>query len=138
MNKIVRHISAWFLLAVFFISTSGFAVFSHFCTMSGDGKTGVKKVESCCASPASETHEKSAAAFEASCCRSDIQYVKLDFDAVKEKPTIKTISHQILLIDNRSSQTIQDVSYSYFDIDQNLPPPKTGRQIILQENLLRI
>jgi hypothetical protein len=144
VKKIVKHITACFLLIVFFISTSGFTIYSHVCDMGGTmDKADVKKVSSCCAetnyvqTAESKTIDHPANISD-KCCKTNASFIKLNFSAHQQKHVQLDHIQFIALIGFHFSPEQFTQYYSYNNSDQNLPPPKTGRDILLQQDLLRI
>ncbi|MFN0276018.1 MAG: HYC_CC_PP family protein [Chitinophagales bacterium] len=135
-----NQIVASFLLLVLLVSTTGFSVFSHMCLMNGNvSKDVTEQVSSCCETSqtqkADDCHDNIV---QATCCVNDITYIKFSFDALRED--INTIElqaeHFELLSISMNSPVTENTFTKLFAI--NLPPPKPGRDILLQTDLLRI
>lgn len=141
MKIIAKQIIASFLLLVMLVSTTGFSVFSHICLMNGNKTTQVAEpVSSCCA--ATEKHEDEKAPIEiknVECCVNDITYIKFNFDALRgnaQHPELffVALDYPVLTFLDFANETfVADNKHA-----QNLPPPKPGRDILLQSDLLRI
>ncbi|MBC8047452.1 MAG: hypothetical protein H7Y00_11700 [Fimbriimonadaceae bacterium] len=137
LKAVTKNIMSWFLLVVLFISTSGFSVFSHVCSMSGLKEVGISEVESCCSQKEEGTKNK-LDQFSSDCCKTDIQFVKFNFDALRGKNEKNIIEQPSSIIYIEQLIELNYNEYISYNVSQNLPPPKTGRIILLQQDLLRI
>lgn len=141
MKFIAKQIIASFLLLVLMVSTTGFSVFSHICLMNGNKTTQVSEpVSSCCEGTEKHEDETPAAVINnEDCCVDDVTYIKFTFEALRDN-----VQHSELFFVafDYPVLTFQDFANETFVADnkhaQNLPPPKPGRDILLQTDLLRI
>jgi hypothetical protein len=107
--------------------------------MSGDKTTEVMQpVKSCCEDVSAKELPASGSQIQKpSCCKDAVTYVKFNFEALREQAQILHI--ELAVFDVADFHAIHFPAENTFHLHaQNLPPPKPGRDILLQTDLLRI
>lgn len=145
MKTIFYYISVFIIGVVFLLSTSGFTVYSHYCSVNGSSfsivasgsmsdceSCGIEEEpseNSCC----SEKKQCLPVQSDDDCCTDQNYFVKIDIDVNipsdnSNKEINITSPIEISLIEDYNNQVnITDVISENY----NLPPPKTGSKIIL-------
>ncbi len=121
------------MVAIIFAATTGFNVFTHVCFMSGNKEISVKEIDLCC-----KTNEEPADdEIKANCCLQDSGFYKLDFTALKEKLQLQ--KQKIVIAYYLQFPPLEE---KYFDIlipnYNDLPPPKSGRDVLSHKQVFRI
>lgn len=120
-------------MAILFVVSSGFTLFSHVCLMGGEKEISSRQIESCCSSEAPATESR----LSADCCDDEVQFIKFDFISV----TVQyQLNHQFVATDFVIDHFVSDseeinTSLLFY---HNLPPPKTGREILSYNRAFRI
>ncbi|MFN3939182.1 MAG: hypothetical protein ACK4IY_01260, partial [Chitinophagales bacterium] len=118
------------LAVVVFLTTAGFNIFSHICSISGNQDVSIGKIEACCAS---NTTGANGLITKESCCTTDQKFVKLDFQAPQPKMDILTeVQWDLMDIQYFGGQSTF-ISYQIPVIQNNRPPPDIGGSIILRK-----
>lgn len=135
MKRNALNITSLLLLAVLFFTTTGFNLYSHLCTSSGFKDVSINKIESCC----TRSNESSSTVIEKeSCCELDNQLIKLEITTTNQKvqnfvPDILPVA--IFLLQDISPQ---QTSVNLTHYSKDLPPPDSGRDILLANQVFRI
>ncbi len=120
------------MLAILFVSSSGFTLFSHFCFMEGDQSVSTSKIESCC----DLEEEDNGAEFKSNCCREQTNLIKLGYftsgQRVINDDQALVFFEPIMLFE--ANNTLPQTT----EIVRALPPPKSGRTILTDIHILRI
>lgn len=134
MKPVVRKISALLMVSVLFAVTTGFNLFSHICFMGeGEKQVSTSEIISCCSSTPVPTNYK----ISATCCDDDVSFIKLDITTVVAK---QQFQQELLPVDIFTTNEIFDseISFSQDLIFDQLPPPKSGRDILTTKRVFRI
>ena len=155
--QIIRKIGTIFLVALLIASTGGFSIYRHFCHCAGEVSASVfleapcdhetpSAPASCCI--AEETHSccatkpapvKRAACQDGDCCKTSVLFLKINdsFQPAFEKISLKPFALASALLSYYIPEIYKELpSTNLFNAD--LPPPDTGRQIIVALHQLKI
>ncbi len=133
MRSIVNKILAAWMVIVVFAVTTGFNLFSHICLMGGDHEISTTEIASCC----SLQPKASDFQLNTKCCDDEIQFIKLDFTTIVTK--FQAQSENLPLIAFYSDDLMDVVDEHQTNlIYNNLPPPKSGREILTTNHVFRI
>ena len=115
-----------------FLTSSGFAVYYHSCLMSGDREVRMHQIASCCV----HDPNPSPAEIDASCCYDNTGYLKIDFNASQDvhHPVQPVFCSVVAIIPDAA----KDLQFHSAGIYKDLPPPKDGRTLLAENNILRI
>ncbi len=121
------------MMAILFVASTGFSVFTHICIMSGDEEVSVQEIDSCC----KMNEEPADVTIESDCCSGNSHFYKLDFTGIKERfqppPQSVVIAFYSQIISFKESLPGNTI-LTYND----LQPPKTGRDILSYKQVFRI
>lgn len=135
MKRLLQNFTSILLAVVLFITTSGFSIYSHLCTISGDKDYSVSQLEPCCSS---DTQQSSADFQKESCCQTDHQLIKLEVNAPQINKDILPVlvGHYFAIPEYQANlSSCRDQGIFLFE---NLPPPKTGKTILITNQVFRI
>ncbi len=121
------------MVIIVFAVTTGFNLFSHFCFMGGSQEISTSEIHSCCSLEPVATSQQ----LTSKCCDDGVHFIKLDFTTVVAKYQV----HQELLpvMAFITEYLSDDVVLNKPDlIYNNLPPPKSGREILTTHQVFRI
>jgi hypothetical protein len=154
--KIIRNIGTVLVVSLLIMATGGFSIYHHFCHCAGEISASVfmealcdheNSSASCCSSP--ETHSccmekpvrdsKPACHDDDNCCQTSSQFLKISdsfqpgFEKISLKPFVVTSA--ILFFDILADENaLPHLNLIHAD----LPPPDSGRQIILELHQLKL
>lgn len=133
MLKAAKNITAGLMMAILFAVSSGFTLFSHVCLMGGNQEISSKEIVSCC----SDETQNTTTQLSSDCCNDHIQFIKFDFTSLT---TQYQLQHQFISTDliSLSLNTGFEELNSSFLFFNNLPPPKSGREILSSKQVFRI
>ncbi|MEZ5013714.1 MAG: hypothetical protein R2794_05435 [Chitinophagales bacterium] len=129
----VKTILGLVLSLLLLVSSSGISLFSHLCLMEGDQELSITHMEGCCA----DMQPVPGTVWENRCCDDEAQLLALDMNA----PVMR---HLIIAAPDLYTEIPQsldadpDISGRAKAIEISLPPPKTGRDILTDNSILRI
>jgi hypothetical protein len=132
MKQVIKQFRTYLMLAILFVSSSGFTLFSHFCFMEGDRSVSTSKIESCC----DLEEEQTGAELKSNCCQEQTNLIKLGYftsgQRVVNDDQAMVYFEPLMLFEanNTKPQTTEVV--------RALPPPKSGRTILTDIHILRI
>ena len=132
MKRIVKHFSALLMLAIVFATSTGFTMFSHMCFTDGKQEVSTQKIMSCC----SHQEQFQGATFKGSCCDDETNFYKLDYTASIQR--LIEINFNIVLIDLFNINTNPETETFIAHANKSLPPPKSGREILADNQVFRI
>ncbi len=119
------------MTAMLFIASTGFTLFSHICLMDGEKRVSTQKMEDCCAHPDTKSTE-----LNANCCIDNSTFLKFDYSGFTQKPfEITPLNFTELVVMVEVEQTI---STHVFPASQDLPPPNSGRDILVNKQVFLI
>lgn len=153
--RIVKNISLFLVVSMLILATGGFSIFHHICNCAGEMSVSIfteatcsqgKASPSCC--PAKElpacctikkVQQSTKVCHEKDCCHNSEQFFKIN-DSFQPgiaknivKPDIQSV--KIILIEALS---ILNEAPPENVFTSDLPPPETGRQIILKLHRLKL
>lgn len=135
MKRLLQNFTSILLAVVLFITTSGFSIYSHLCTISGDKDYSVSQLEPCCSSDAQQS---SADIQKESCCQTDHQFIKLEVNASQvNKDILPVIVEQYFSLIHYQPDLLFCTDRELF-LFENLPPPKAGKSILITNQVFRI
>ncbi len=121
------------MLAILFAVSSGFTLFSHVCFMGGAREISSKQIISCCSA---ET-QTAASQLSSDCCNDDVRFIKFDFTSLisqhQAQQHILPADFLISSVYNGNEELTSSILYY-----NNLPPPKSGREILSSIKVFRI
>ncbi len=127
-----KHIGIYALMVILFTTSTGFTLFSHFCFMDGNQEVSATKIDSCCsiALPDVETELTSQ------CCNDETNFIKFDFQAFAQRNIIidefPPMDALVLL------NFVPAIEKELPQNSAGLPPPKSGRERLVDIQILRI
>ncbi len=139
MKKVFEAIS--FALAIFtFVGSIGVGVFTHFCHEDGIEQSfllpinhcsdQIAEVQTCCA------HEEKVQ--ESDCCSDQMDLIQLDFEQ-HESSSIFSFSPEITQNHFEFNKTEDDLIQDITPVSYANPPPnRSGRQILIENQVYRI
>jgi len=121
------------LLLVLFATSSGFAVFSHLCLMSGDRDIATQEeATDCCASEPVPAE----AVLSGDCCVEDVYFIKFDFTA---KPQESQLAVYVVLTEIVFQETLLPIENNKaLACAVYLPPPRDGNDRLAELSVFRI
>lgn len=157
MMILIRKIGAILLVTLLITTTGGFSVYNHICSCLGSSSASIFYKTSCEHEDSNETTsccsldkipscctEKPVTLAKATChkddcCRTSIQFLKISdsFQPGLEKISLKSFAVASVLIFADFSKEYDPIPpLNLLNVD--LPPPDSGRQIILAHHQLKI
>jgi hypothetical protein len=148
MKRIIKDISLILVVSLIILATGGFTVFHHVCQCAGEMSVSVftevkcshsedphaccldKETPSCCADK--PDHQSNNSCNGKDCCRNSVQFLKISdsFQPVTAKINFKPYTAISPFIPCVVPEI--NLQYSTFNLKSfDLPPPKTGRQILV-------
>ena len=123
------------MTAILFVASTGFTLFSHICLMGETQMVSTQKMDDCCAKePLLET---SAEGLNSSnCCIDNSTYLKFDFTGATQRSLEFSDVPLFTAIINVEPENIS-TTFSGF-IFKDLPPPLSGRNILLNKQVFLI
>lgn len=120
------------MMAIMFVTSTGFTLFSHYCLMDGDRTISTTPEASCCEMESNEF----GTVLTDNCCIEDSNFIKFDFQAPQFRVNTDILL-PVLVIENFTLfEPVTEIAYTAFD--KGLPPPKSGREILSNIQLLLI
>ncbi|MFI5171942.1 MAG: hypothetical protein ACHQFW_06100 [Chitinophagales bacterium] len=132
MKRIMRNSMVYLMTAILFAASTGFTLFSHICFMDGERKVSTQKITSCC------THEIKPAKAEISsnCCKDESQFLKFDYQGM-QRAGQDHADFTLIAAYTFTSSKILSAPESFLQLI-DLPPPKSGRDILSSIQVFRI
>jgi len=127
-----KNMGIYGLMVILFTTSTGFTLFTHFCFMNGNQEVSPTKIDSCCAIelPKAETE------FSSNCCNDETNFIKFDFQAFAQRNIILDElppAIELVYID-----FVPSIEKELPQHSTGLPPPKSGRERLIEIQLLRI
>ena len=135
MKVVMKNLSIYLMTAILFVASTGFTLFSHICLMDEKQTVSAQKMEDCCVK---ETlPDASAEGLNSSnCCIDNSTYLKFDFTGATQRVLEFSDIPLFITIINVEPENIS-TTFSGF-IFKDLPPPLSGRNILLNKQVFRI
>ena len=153
--RLIRNIGVLFIVTLLILATGGVSVYHHVCHCAGEISASVfieaaceydedapsccsaEEIESCC----TEKNENASrhTCHDENCCQNEVQFVKISdsfhpgIEKVLEKPCF--VATAFVFIDLNEDTPLLPSSKSY---SADLPPPDTGRQILISLHQLKL
>jgi len=157
MKKAIKNIALLLIVTLVIMATGGFSIYHHICNCAGDASASlflettcdhessavsssccsVKENSSCCDTEPGE--EDKTACHDEDCCQTSSQFLKINdsfqpgFEKVSFKPVlvISTLLALDISVDDYSNQSLNLIF-------SDLPPPDSGKQILLSLHQLKL
>ena len=123
------------MTAILFVASTGFTLFSHICLMEEKETITTQKMPDCCAKEPIATAEKEGLN-SSNCCIDNSTYLKFDFTGATQRGLEFSDLPLFITIFNSESVNISTTFTGY--IFKDLPPPLSGRNILLNKQVFRI
>lgn len=146
--QVMRKIAIYLFVAVIFTGSVGINVFAHFCKINGVNYSYVippnhsckpqpVKEDNCCHKPvAAEKHETE---FKKNCCEQEVKSFKISSDLIqKSAPELSTYYLPTKVVSDFVFAVAEQESASYTPFYETRPPPKTGQEILILNQVFRI
>jgi len=135
MKAGLKNLSIYLMTAILFFASTGFTLFSHFCLMEEKQTVSAQKMEDCCAKePLTST--SSQALNSSNCCIDNSTYIKFDFIGATARMLEFSDVPLFITIFSAEPENIA-ITYSGY-IFKDLPPPLSGRNILLNKQVFLI
>ncbi len=123
------------MTTILFVASTGFTLFSHICLMDKKQTVSTQKMDSCCAKEPI-TSSKTEGLNSSNCCIDNSTYLKFDFTGATQKSLEFSDIPLFILTFNYATESL---NASLSDITfHDLPPPHSGRDILLDIQVFRI
>lgn len=123
------------MTAILFVASTGFTLFSHICLMEEKETVSTQKTESCCAKePIAVTDTEGLNS--SNCCIDNSTYLKFDFTGATQRVLEFSDVPQFITILNAEPVNISSTFTGF--IFKDLPPPLSGRNILLNKQVFLI
>lgn len=119
------------MTAMLFIASTGFTLFSHMCLMDGEKRISTQKMDDCCSHPDTKSAE-----INSNCCIDNSTFLKFDYSGFTQRNFDFTPLDFTELVVNYDVEPL--LSKNVFPVFQNLPPPDSGKDILLNKQVFRI
>jgi hypothetical protein len=149
MKRIFQSISAVLFIPVILLTVGGFPLYQHYCDCSdeyeasiivADFECGSEDIQQCCSeAPAmtccsgSEHQDEKHKCGTDGCCDTTFEYLKIDtdFNIPFEQVTFKFFVAFIKIFAASENYSESGIISSREYIDQNIPPPLYGRELLI-------
>lgn len=132
MRGILKNLSIYLMTAILFVASTGFTLFSHFCSMDEERTISAQKIDICCVQESTTPED----GLNSDCCIYNSTYLKFDFTGSTQKSIEFTEIPVALVSFNIDLSTSSTSTEGH--IFRDLPPPTTGREILLSKQVFRI
>ena len=123
------------MTAILFVASTGFTLFSHICLMEEKETITTQKMADCCAKEPITTTDTEGLN-SSNCCIDNSTYLKFDFTGATQRVLeFSDAPHFITIFDSEPENF--STTYSGY-IFKDLPPPLSGRNILLNKQVFRI
>jgi len=157
MKQIIKNIALVITVVLLIVATGGFSIYHHLCDCKGERSASVfletscehqnsspaasycsaEEIPSCCKEKSAP--EKKHQCNGNDCCNTSIQFLKINdvFQPGPAKISLKPLvsASSIIVIDFKEYILSAPIDNIYFP---DLPPPSTGKQIILANHQLKL
>lgn len=133
MVHTVRKTISLFLVVSLFGTSLGFSVFSHICLLNGNKEISLRHRTSCCAD--AQTEHKDLTLMPV-CCNDGLQWIKLSYAGFTQTSLHLFVFMQAIPANlNILSPLTENALYL---APADLPPPKTGRTLLAEQQIFLI
>ena len=120
------------MTSILFVASTGFTLFSHTCFILGETQVSTQKIDSCCDYEATSTNT----VISDPCCDDKSQFLKFEVAGARlyNHEFYFTSFNLLFIIEEKVSFSANTTTLVYND----LPPPKTGREILIEYQIFLI
>lgn len=131
----MKNLSIYLMTAILFVASTGFTLFSHICLMDEKETVSTQKMADCCAKEPI-TSSDTEGLNSSNCCIDNSTYLKFDFTGATQRALEFSDIPLFITIFNAEPENIS-TAFSGF-IFKDLPPPLSGRNILLNKQVFLI
>lgn len=140
MKNRILHIVTFLLLAIFLIGTVGVPVSKHICFISGHADVAFfadEDFKGCCADDGCKAPVEESE--DAGCCDDQNDFLKLDIvQKYEEQVALFTAIPAVFTLTYTTCPEEEPITEAYTKHAYNLPPPSTGKDILLSAQVFRL